>query len=51
MRELAGHALIAFAVLLGALLVAAGYVRHRREREYRRGHSDYSKFSRRRWFI
>jgi hypothetical protein len=45
------HAVLALMFLMFALLVGAAYMRHRREREYRRGHSDYSKFERRRdWF-
>lgn len=51
MRELLAHAMLALIVLICALVVGIGYVRRRRERAYRRGHSDYSKFGRRRgWF-
>ncbi len=47
MREQIAYALIVAIVLLTSLGGFIAWRRHRREREYRRGHSDYSKFQRR----
>jgi hypothetical protein len=51
LRVMLAHSLIALIAVLCAALILVVRARRRRERDYRRGHSDYSKFERRRgWF-